>query len=209
MRGGEAAEACDTLGFPIASRANVYNQGGTTWHFKVRRVITGHDANGKAIVKIDEVVSNVQEGRPGAMAHAIWTTEGFPVNNDSQDDAGDPPGRHHAARRHHLPRRRVQPRRAVAQPPHRLDRLHRRHVRRDRHGDGRHHDPSQGRRRAGAARHDPQLDQQRHGALRHRRRPDRRQAGDGRAARCSTRWARSRAAGIPDSPASGIRIDAD
>ena len=54
---------------------------------KVRRVITGHDANGKAIVKIDEIVSNVKEGRPGAKAHAIWTTEGFPVNNDGQDDA--------------------------------------------------------------------------------------------------------------------------
>jgi quercetin dioxygenase-like cupin family protein len=59
--------------------------------FQVRRVITGHDANGKAIAKIDEVVKNVREGRPGAMAHAIWTTEGFPVNNDKQDDAGARP----------------------------------------------------------------------------------------------------------------------
>jgi quercetin dioxygenase-like cupin family protein len=59
--------------------------------FQVRRVITGHDAAGKAIVKIDEVVKNVREGRPGAMAHAIWTTEGFPVNNDAQDDAGARP----------------------------------------------------------------------------------------------------------------------
>jgi quercetin dioxygenase-like cupin family protein len=59
--------------------------------FNVRRVVTGHDANGKAVVKIDEVVSNVREGRPGAMAHAVWTTEGFPVNNDKQDDAGAKP----------------------------------------------------------------------------------------------------------------------
>jgi quercetin dioxygenase-like cupin family protein len=59
--------------------------------FQVRRVITGHDSNGKAIVKIDEIVTNVREGRPGAMAHAIWTTEGFPVNNDGQDDAGKRP----------------------------------------------------------------------------------------------------------------------
>jgi quercetin dioxygenase-like cupin family protein len=59
--------------------------------FNVRRVITGHDANGKAIVKIDEVVKNVREGRPGAMVHAIWTTEGFPVNNDSQEDAAARP----------------------------------------------------------------------------------------------------------------------
>jgi len=58
---------------------------------KVRRVITGHDANGKATVKIDEVATNVREGRPGALAHAIWTTEGFPVNNDGQEDAGARP----------------------------------------------------------------------------------------------------------------------
>ena len=54
---------------------------------KVRRVITGHDANGKAVVTIDEVVSKLKEGRPGAMVAPIWTTEGFPVNNDGQDDA--------------------------------------------------------------------------------------------------------------------------
>jgi quercetin dioxygenase-like cupin family protein len=54
----------------------------------VRRVITGHDANGRAIVKIDEVSKNVVSSRPGASANVIWTTEGFPANNDSQDDAG-------------------------------------------------------------------------------------------------------------------------
>jgi quercetin dioxygenase-like cupin family protein len=54
---------------------------------KVRRVITGHDSSGKAIVRIDEVVGNLRVGRPGAMVAPIWTTEGFPVNNDGQDDA--------------------------------------------------------------------------------------------------------------------------
>lgn len=54
----------------------------------VRRVITGHDANGRAIVKIDEVSKNVVSSRPGASANVIWTTEGSPANNDSQDDAG-------------------------------------------------------------------------------------------------------------------------
>ena len=58
---------------------------------KVRRVITGHDANGKAIVQIDEVVSKLKEGRPGAMVAPIWTTEGFPVNNDGHDDAATRP----------------------------------------------------------------------------------------------------------------------
>ena len=54
----------------------------------VRRVITGHDTNGKAVVKIDEVAKNVTSGRPGASAVNIWTTEGFPVNNDGDADEG-------------------------------------------------------------------------------------------------------------------------
>ena len=53
---------------------------------QVRRVITGHDANGRAIVKIDEVSKNVSSGRPGATACNIWTTEGFPANNDCAGD---------------------------------------------------------------------------------------------------------------------------
>jgi len=55
---------------------------------KVRRVITGHDANGRALVKIDEVSTNLSSGRPGATACNIWTTEGFPANNDGAVDEG-------------------------------------------------------------------------------------------------------------------------
>jgi len=55
---------------------------------RVRRVITGHDDKGKAIVKLDEVAKHAFTGRPGATACNIWTTEGFPVNNDGQEDAG-------------------------------------------------------------------------------------------------------------------------
>src|SRR2546422_11124664 len=55
---------------------------------RVRRVVTGHDPTGRAIVKIDEVSSNVFTGRPGATACNVWTTEGFPVNNDGQADEG-------------------------------------------------------------------------------------------------------------------------
>jgi len=54
----------------------------------VRRVITGHDATGRAIVKIDEVAKNAVSGRPGALACNIWTTEGFPANNDGAADEG-------------------------------------------------------------------------------------------------------------------------
>lgn len=55
---------------------------------QVRRVITGHDATGKAIVVIDEVCKHVASGRPGANAANIWTTEGFPANNDGSSDDG-------------------------------------------------------------------------------------------------------------------------
>ena len=55
---------------------------------QVRRVITGHDANGRAIVRIDEVSKNLSSGRPGATACNIWTTEGFPADNDGGEDAG-------------------------------------------------------------------------------------------------------------------------
>jgi quercetin dioxygenase-like cupin family protein len=55
---------------------------------EVRRVITGHDANGKAIVKIDEVATHTFTGRPGATGLNVWTTEGFPANNDGAEDAG-------------------------------------------------------------------------------------------------------------------------
>jgi mannose-6-phosphate isomerase-like protein (cupin superfamily) len=55
---------------------------------QLRRVVTGHDANGRAVVKIDELVSNVTSRRPGHAATVVWTTEGYPVDNDGDGDAG-------------------------------------------------------------------------------------------------------------------------
>ena len=55
---------------------------------QVRRVVTGHDAKGRAIVKIDEVSKNIASGRPGATACVVWTTESFPVNNTGEADEG-------------------------------------------------------------------------------------------------------------------------
>lgn len=52
----------------------------------VRRVVTGHDANGRAKVAIDEVSKNVISSRPGASACVIWTTEDFPVDNTGDAD---------------------------------------------------------------------------------------------------------------------------
>ncbi|MGH7030924.1 MAG: cupin domain-containing protein [Stellaceae bacterium] len=53
-----------------------------------RRVVTGHDADGRAIVQIDEMAKNLVSARPGATAGVVWTTEGFPVDNNGGDDQG-------------------------------------------------------------------------------------------------------------------------
>ena len=56
--------------------------------FQVRRVVTGHDATGRAVVKIDEIAKNLTSGRPGQMGCVVWTTEAFPVDNTGDDDGG-------------------------------------------------------------------------------------------------------------------------
>ncbi len=67
---------------------------------QVRRVITGHDVNGRAVVQIDDVSTNTFSARPGATAWNVWTTEGFPVDNTGDADAGGGgPWERHAARR--------------------------------------------------------------------------------------------------------------
>jgi mannose-6-phosphate isomerase-like protein (cupin superfamily) len=53
---------------------------------KIRRVVTGHDEQGRAKVLIDENVSNVISSRPGAQSTVIWSSAGFPVNNDGGQD---------------------------------------------------------------------------------------------------------------------------
>jgi quercetin dioxygenase-like cupin family protein len=55
---------------------------------QVRRIVTGHDGSGRAVVKIDEVSKNLVSGRPGATACVVWTTESFPVDNTGDADAG-------------------------------------------------------------------------------------------------------------------------
>ena len=55
---------------------------------QVRRVVTGHDTSGRAVVKIDEVAQNIASSRPGASACVVWTTENFPVDNTDTEDAG-------------------------------------------------------------------------------------------------------------------------
>jgi quercetin dioxygenase-like cupin family protein len=55
---------------------------------QVRRVVTGHDAQGQAVVTIDEVSQNLRSARPGATACVVWTSQGFPVDNTGTADDG-------------------------------------------------------------------------------------------------------------------------
>jgi quercetin dioxygenase-like cupin family protein len=53
---------------------------------QVRRVVTGHDGSGRAVVKIDEVPKNIVSGRPGASSCVIWTTDAIPADNSGGED---------------------------------------------------------------------------------------------------------------------------
>ena len=58
-------------------------------NLKVRRVVTGHDDSGKAVVKIDDLGSHVVQGRKNLYRQLIWTTEELPVEfSDTDEDLG-------------------------------------------------------------------------------------------------------------------------
>ncbi|MDH3704057.1 MAG: cupin domain-containing protein [Alphaproteobacteria bacterium] len=53
---------------------------------KVRRVVTGHDENGKAKVLIDEISDNVVSRRSGQNSTVIWATDRYPPDLGALDD---------------------------------------------------------------------------------------------------------------------------
>ena len=55
---------------------------------RVRRVVTGHDKEGRAVATIDEVSQNLRSARPGATGCVVWTSQGFPVDNTGEADEG-------------------------------------------------------------------------------------------------------------------------
>lgn len=56
----------------------------------VRRVVTGHDGDGKAVVQIDEISGNSISKRAGHTGCVIWTNDTMPADNSAdaaEDDA--------------------------------------------------------------------------------------------------------------------------
>ena len=53
----------------------------------VRRVVTGHDKNGKAVVRVDDVGANWSKGRANQERQNIWTSNDLPVHfaEDGED----------------------------------------------------------------------------------------------------------------------------
>jgi len=62
--------------------------------YECRRVVTGHTAEGKSAVLYDSSLPLLeedsagarQEDRAGAASRVIWTTQGFPADNDDPSD---------------------------------------------------------------------------------------------------------------------------
>jgi len=60
---------------------------------KIRRVVTGHDDDGKAVVLIDEICRNVISRRERHHSCVVWSTASFPVSNSgSEDESARPVG---------------------------------------------------------------------------------------------------------------------
>ena len=55
---------------------------------QVRRVVTGHDENGRSVVAVDEIASNILSRREGHQGALIWSSGTFPVDNTDPQDGG-------------------------------------------------------------------------------------------------------------------------
>ena len=55
---------------------------------QIRRVVTGHDQNGRAVVTIDETATNITSRRANHQSCVVWSTGEFPSDNDGERDGG-------------------------------------------------------------------------------------------------------------------------
>lgn len=59
--------------------------------WNIRRVVTSHDENGKAVVAIDEPCRNLRCGREKHQSCVVWSTGSFPPDNSGSEDGGARP----------------------------------------------------------------------------------------------------------------------
>ena len=51
----------------------------------IRRIVTSHAPDGKAIVGVDKITNNVQQLRSGNFETLLWVTDKTPADTDDQD----------------------------------------------------------------------------------------------------------------------------
>ena len=56
---------------------------------KTRRIVTGHDAQGKAVVLFDRELPPKQRSAGGNAVSMLWITDEFPIDVDGTGDRGD------------------------------------------------------------------------------------------------------------------------
>jgi hypothetical protein len=59
---------------------------------KVRRIETGHNSAGKAVVKTDELITAVPRIGAGISGREIWSTDQMPVDNSAAAEAAQRAG---------------------------------------------------------------------------------------------------------------------
>jgi hypothetical protein len=59
---------------------------------KVRRIVTGYNAAGKAVVKTDEQIAAVPRIAAGISGAEIWSTDQMPVDNSAAAEASQRAG---------------------------------------------------------------------------------------------------------------------
>ena len=58
----------------------------------VRRIVTGHNADGKAVIKTDEQIAAVPRIGAGISGAEIWSTDQMPIDNSAAADAAQRSG---------------------------------------------------------------------------------------------------------------------
>src|SRR5262245_40011601 len=74
-----------------AFERNFHPREGVTMTLQIRRVVTGHDQNGRAIVSIDEMCKNVISRRPSHSSCVVWSTGELPTDTGDNADGGTRP----------------------------------------------------------------------------------------------------------------------
>ena len=59
---------------------------------KVRRIVTGHNDDGKAVIKTDEQIAAVPRIGAGISGAEIWSTDQMPIDNSAAADAAQRAG---------------------------------------------------------------------------------------------------------------------